>query len=86
MRRNFNEIVNSISTKEDFLNFMNLLIGDLKSNPEDWENSSLESYLEAIESWTDDMDGYYLNTNQPIPTNVNWKVFADILIAAKMYE
>jgi hypothetical protein len=41
--------------------------------------------LEGIAIWTEDMDGYYHN-NKPIPENIEWKVFANILIAAKMYE
>lgn len=32
------------------------------------------------------MEGYYLNNNLPMPESINWKIFADILIAAKMYE
>jgi hypothetical protein len=82
----FTEIIKNINDKKDFLKFVELLIIDLKTNPEDRKNRSLESYLEAIQSWTEDMEGYYENTNQPIPNNINWKVFADILIAAKMYE
>jgi hypothetical protein len=42
--------------------------------------------LEGIAIWTEDMDGYYHNNNKPIPENIEWKVFANILIAAKMYE
>ncbi|PTT03460.1 hypothetical protein DBR11_02155 [Pedobacter sp. HMWF019] len=83
---NFTNIVNSIRTKADFVNFIHFLLEDLKSNSEDWENKTLPEYLEAIASWTDDMEGYYVNDNLPIPDNVDWKVFADILVAAKMYE
>jgi len=32
------------------------------------------------------MDGYYLNMGQPVPKNIDWKLFANILMAAKMYE
>jgi hypothetical protein len=32
------------------------------------------------------MEGYYQNNKMPIPENINWKVFANILVAAKMYE
>jgi hypothetical protein len=76
----------NLNTKEDFVSFVELLLQDLKSNPGEWENKSLESYLGAIASWTEDSDGYYTNMNLPIPQNVDWKVFANILIAAKMYE
>lgn len=77
---------NNIKTRADFVGFVKFLIGDLKNNSEEWENKTLSGYLEAIASWTEDMDGYYINNNLPIPENINWKVFADILIAAKMYE
>lgn len=83
---NFTEIIKNINDKEAFLKFIELLIDDLKNNPEDWENNNLETFLEAMANWIEDMEGYYQNTNQPIPNNINWKVFADILMAAKMYE
>jgi len=83
---NFTNIVNSIKTKADFISFIHFLLEDLKNNSEDWENKTLPEYLETIASWTDDMEGYYINNDLPIPENVDWKVFADILLAAKMYE
>lgn len=82
----FNKIINKINNKEDFVNFVELLVTNLKSNPEEWANKTLPEYLASISSWTEDMEGYYQNNDMPIPENVNWKVFANILIAAKMYE
>ncbi|WP_293953335.1 MULTISPECIES: DUF7660 family protein [unclassified Sphingobacterium] len=82
----FNKKINEIKSKEDFVNFVELLVSNLKSNPEEWTNKSLPEYLESISSWTEDMEGYYQNNDMPIPENINWKVFANILIAAKMYE
>jgi len=75
-----------INDKQDFIRFVESLVTDLRNNPNDWENRSLESYLEAISNWVEDMEGYYLNNNLPMPESINWNVFADILIAAKMYE
>ncbi|MCC5945595.1 MAG: hypothetical protein JJT94_11725 [Bernardetiaceae bacterium] len=49
-------------------------------------DKSITSFLEGVESWVEDMEGYYENTNQDLPDDVNWKIFADILYAAKMYE
>lgn len=76
----------TITNKEDFIEFVNLLITDLAKNPDEWENKTLDSYLEAIGRWTEDMEGYYLNHHLSIPENVDWKVVATILIAAKIYE
>lgn len=50
-----NEKVQKINTKEDFLEFVKLLVNDLSTNQ--WENDNLADYLEGINSWVDDMDG-----------------------------
>lgn len=77
-----------IKTREDFIEFMNSLVGSIRSG-EPIENNTVESYLDAMASWIEDMDGYYENMgiiNEVNLDTVNWRVFADILIAATMYE
>ena len=83
---NFTQIINEIKNKDDFNEFIESLIEDLKHNSYEWENNTLESYLIGIASWIEDMEGYYTNNNIPMPENIDWKVFARILIAAKIYE
>jgi hypothetical protein len=61
------------------------LVKDLKENPEHWENDTLERFLDAIAAWVEDMDGYYQNLNKPIPV-VEWDIFGQILLAARIYE
>jgi len=34
----------------------------------------------------EDMEGFYANTQQPQPEYIPWKIFADILMAGKIYE
>ena len=80
------KVIEGIEDKASFLVFMSLLIKDFKENPDEWANKKLNDYLEAIQSWTEDMDGYFQNNNLPIPEKINWKIFATILIAAKIYE
>ena len=82
----FEQKINEISNKEDFVSFVELLLSNFNNNPSEWSNKTLPEYLEAIASWTEDMEGYYQNNKMPIPENINWKVFANILVAAKMYE
>ena len=79
-------IAKKVQSKEDFLLFISTLIKDLNENGNSWENNILNNYLEAIQSWVEDMEGYYKNNNLEQPNNISWKVFSDILIAAKMYE
>jgi len=78
--------IETIKTKKDFIDFIGLLSEDLKTNTKAWENKTLESFLEAMATWVEDMEWYYKNTNKPIPENVSWKIFADILMAARIYE
>jgi|LakMenE18May11ns_1017448.scaffolds.fasta_scaffold7389516_1 hypothetical protein len=76
----------SIRSREDFVAFVKALTKDLRDNPESWENSTLEHFLEALGGWVEEMDGYYLNQGKPVPQQPDWKVVGDILMAAKMYE
>jgi hypothetical protein len=78
--------IQNIRSKEDFIKFVGDLILDLKTNPNTWENKNLDDYLKALQRWTGDMEGYYINNNLPVPENVNWRIFADMLMAARMYE
>jgi len=73
-------------TKDEFLIFLSKLLEDYKINKNDWENKSLEDYLSALKAWVEDMDGYYMNMNKELPTDINWEVFSDILYAGKIYE
>src|SRR5687767_12998015 len=80
------ESIKNVNSREDFIRFSDALMNDLKTNPDQWENKTLPYYLSAIQRWTEDMDGYYINKNIPIPENIYWKTFADILMGATMYE
>ncbi len=80
------EKVENIKSREDLIQFINHLRMDLKTNKDKWGNITLEDFLEAMEAWVNDMEGYYLNSNQPVPKQPSWKTIADILYASKMYE
>ena len=79
----------SIASREQFLVFLEALIQSIDLQPEAWENGTLKAYIQAMRSWVEDMDGFYKNTAAPGEvdlSSVNWRVFADILMAARMYE
>ena len=83
---NLDDMVNTINTQADFVAFVKALAQDLQENPLDWENDSLERYFEAMATWSQDMNGYFKNINQPLPKDINWKIMGQILLAAKTYE
>ena len=74
-----------ITNKEEFILFLENFIKDLKENKKEWENSTLQSYLEAMKSWLEDSDGFYNNLDKKPPNNC-YEYFAEILLAAKVYE
>ncbi|WP_353159270.1 DUF7660 family protein [Acinetobacter guillouiae] len=78
--------INAIKTKQDFLTFLDNLKQDHLENIQQWENKDLQSFLTAMHNWVVDMEGFYANTQQPQPDHIPWKIFADILMAGKIYE
>ncbi len=81
------EFSKNIKTKKDFEEFLKLLVKEYKMSPGEWENNTLESYLEALQFYTQDIEGYYSNMNISFdPNNPTWKNFADILLGAIVYE
>jgi len=78
--------VNEVSSKHEFTRFLDLLIKDYTNNSDEWENKSIEDFLQGIKSWVEDMEGYYINNNLSIPKDVDWKFFASVLYSGKMYE
>jgi len=80
------EQVTGIATRADLVAFIEALRADLLSNPQEWENATLDQYLRALASWLEDCSGYYERKGQSVPTMPSWKNVAEMLIAAKMYE
>lgn len=73
------EMLGKIKNRSDFLKFMQLYIPTIK-------DLSIRDYLESIASWAEDMDGYYKNTNQEMPQNINWNFIATLFYVGSIYE
>ncbi|SNY17140.1 hypothetical protein SAMN05660659_01454 [Pseudomonas sp. LAMO17WK12:I6] len=78
--------VEEIETKEDFANFLHAFRETLLRQPDEWENSTLERFLDAMEAWVHSMDGYAFNSGDVDVLRPSWKTFAKILSAASVYE
>lgn len=83
-----NELYNKqITSRKDFVEFLKLLHKYYTSKPEDWENNTLESFLEALSAYAEDIPEYYKNTKQDrSPETADWQVFTDMLKGAIVYE
>ena len=78
-----------ITTHQAFVDFLALLHEEFLEHGSQWENDRLSRYLEAMHRWSNDVKEAYQNTGQAMPENapnVPWQLFADILLAARVYE
>ncbi len=78
--------IDAIKKRDDLVVFIGELQRDLRDNSDSWENRDLPRFLGALAAWTDDMEGYYKNQGRTTPVAPDWKTFAEMLVAAKMYE
>lgn len=77
----------AITTKNDFISLVETLATDFKRFPAKWENNTIDSYLETLARYLEDIDGLYKNLNIDLNTDeASWQLFADILIGSSIYE
>ncbi len=81
------DLAERIGSRDDFEEFMQRLVEDFQKYGEDWDNAELKEYLGAMRRFVGDIPGYYKNRGESIniekPT---WRVFADILLGARVYD
>lgn len=76
-----------ISTRQEFVTFLEAFRRDLIENPDEWDNKNLEDFLDAMIRYAGDIQGYYDNTKQTVNADIpDWQVFVDILKGARIYE
>ena len=74
-------------TRIEFIEFLKEFREDLITNKSKWENKTLEDFLEAMESYAEDVQGFYDNMKMDIDANVpTWENFMTIMKGASIYE
>ncbi len=83
----FVERAQAIQSKADFTAFLPVLLQNYQSHPEEWENDNLELFLQGLAGFIENIEGYYKNVGLNVDLqNPSWRVFADALLAARVYE
>lgn len=80
------EQVDLVSTREDFARFLTDALADLRNRPQDWENDTLESFLEAWSAWVMAMPSLCKNLGKRVPDQPDWNLLANMVMAARIYE
>jgi len=76
--------MDSIKCKKDLILFVQNLQKDFVRNHNEWNNQTIDSFLEAISAWLEDANqdiNDCIGENDPA-----WKYIATIFLAGKMYE
>ncbi|MGI9822070.1 DUF7660 family protein [Agromyces sp. Marseille-Q5079] len=79
-------LVLNMSSRAELVEFLGGLSASIADEPERWENADLPSFLSAWATWLEDMDGYFLNRGENVPTSPSWQLIAQMLLAARVYE
>lgn len=78
------EMIELIESKEQFIDFLNSLSADSIENSNEWENNSIENYLESIAAW---VDSYSSCPRNDIDWDkVDYKLIAKLFYVGKIYE
>jgi hypothetical protein len=77
----------NVVDRKSFIEFLELPRKDFSINEKSRENQNLGEYLGAMARYTEDIRGFYDNTAQNINADEpSWKLFADLVKGATMYE
>ena len=75
-----------VATPTDVANIIEQMTADLQAHPSEWENHTLERFLEALACYLPSQQQVYINNGEPYPVTPTWKLFAEALVAATGYE
>jgi len=77
---------NDVVTSDDLARFISQLAEQADAGYCDWENPTLPRFLEAMAAWAEDIESYYRLHGIDMSQESKWRLFADLLMAATMYE
>ncbi|WP_436772217.1 DUF7660 family protein [Yinghuangia sp. YIM S09857] len=64
---------------------INELRDDFLRRGSEWENATLDSFLDALAAWLDAAPRWYADNDQELPAQGDWAVMARALMAARVY-
>jgi len=78
--------LSSVSSRIDVATIVHRMLTDLLAHPGEWENSTLDRFLEALAAAWTDIPGLYRNRGEEFPETPTWKMVAEALVMASGYE
>lgn len=75
-----------VKSKQELSDFIDSIAAQIKANPNEYPNTNLVSFLEAMARWIHDSDGYYMNQGVPIPPLVCLSSIRDAIGGGLVYS
>jgi len=81
------EFAKKVNSRKDFIEFTASLAEHYRVKRDEWENIEMESFLQGLSGFSQDMDGYYKNMGEVVNVDViTWRMAAQMLLAATVYN
>jgi hypothetical protein len=76
----------AVESRRDLAQFLADLCAEVREGRVATDNASAPDILDGASAWLVDMDGYFLNRGEEVPTSPSWKLLAMIFAASLAYE
>ena len=74
--------LDQVSSHVDAARVVSEMLSDLRTHPNDWENPTLERFLDALAASLEALSGNF----EQVSAQPSWKLFAEMLVKASGYE
>lgn len=75
-----------VATPDDLAGVIHAMVNDLRKHKDDWANTSLDEFLDALATSVEDIEQTYAARGEAAPDQPSWRLFAELLVAASGYE
>lgn len=78
--------IDLVASHIDAARIVERMLADSRAHPQEWENATLERFLDALSRSIRGLDGLYLNRGELFPAQPTWKLVTEALMMASGYE
>jgi hypothetical protein len=78
--------LSQVASHTDAAHVVQRMLADLREHPTEWENHTLDRFLDALAAALEGIPSRYANHGEQFPKAATWKLFAEALVTASGYE
>lgn len=78
--------LDQVDSHLDVAGIVQQMVTDLRQHPDEWENGTLERFLDALAALLEALPSLYANRGEQAPAQPTWQMVAETLVKASGYE